>query len=283
MCDLGATTIRRNSIRSIGGICLAIFCVIGAPAIAKETINVHAKVAPSVQSKRPLWQALAGFPAGASERERIGAFRDALPAIVEDGRTLLWVSDTSDLCCSEESQVWVVARDLATGRDGRRWKVVDQDQSGVNLLDSVRARTDLRDLTRLLAATDSRSLGRWTFGRPKPEEALGGVSEAFEVDVGLGLRVVFPRPGKLEIHRGNRIIHSRPLEGLGRCPSVDGEAMVACSFPLLWVAGWSDTLAKIAVMRFVSNDGCDGCEPTPLDLVIRFPETVAGKSSEAFR
>jgi hypothetical protein len=280
---MGATSIRWNLIRSSGGIVLSIFCLLAAPTNAEETINVHAKVAPAVQSKWPLWKALAGFSAGASERERIGAFREALPAIVEGGRTLLWVLDTSDLCCSELSQQWVMARDLATGRDRRRWKIVDNDQSGVNLLDSSKARNDLRELTRLLTAADSRMMGRWTFGDPKPPEALGGVSVGFDVEVGHGLRVAIPQPGKLEIHRGNRIIHSRPLEGLGRCPSVDGEAMVACSFPLLWVAGWSDTLAKIAVMRFVSNDGCDGCEPTPLDLVIHFPETVARNSSEALR
>lgn len=229
---------------------------------------VRASVGPSSAARFVLWKTLSGFGKGASEVERIGAFQQALPAIVEDGKTLLWASDTSDLCCSERSEVWVVARDLATGRDGRRWKIKDRDQSGANLLDSVRARRDFRELTRFFVDPGARTLGKWMGGI---ENGHDSSVERFEIDAGSGVWLRFPKPGILEIHRGGRMVSSRRMVGSGTCPSPDGDSMVRCPMPLRWVAGWSDSAAHLAVVRMESHEGCDGCEPKPLDLVLTLP------------
>jgi len=228
-------------------------------------------VQPSSPASSGLSKAMSAFAKEASEIDRIGAVRDVLPAIVDSGRTLLWVLDTSAVCCSDRSQVWVLARDLATGRDGRRWRIVDRGESGENLLEPRRARSDLGQLVRMLSDSRARSLGGWRFGTSVEMDRFEVSGKGFKIEVGRGTTLAFPVPGELEVRRGARVVSKRKMVGLGTCPSPDGEAMVRCPMPLRWMAGWSDSACRVAVVRMESHEGCDGCEPRPLDLVLPLP------------
>lgn len=241
-------------------------------AWCRDSPFARAFVEPSSQAKVSYERALSGFERDAPVVERIGAVGDVLPAIVEGGKTLLRVVDSGAVCCSERTERWVESIGLSRRKpDGRRWCIAKRNDQGGNELDSTRAQSDFLLLTRLLTSDDSRSLGRWASPIQEALGDLGAANTSLRVNLGRGLEFRTRSQGRWEFRKGGRLVGQGRERGWGLCWDEGSAAPAKCLRDLYAMDGWSDSIAKVVVLRLGNNEGCDGCEARPRDRVLHFP------------
>lgn len=263
---------RRKSIDTSGVKAIFVSILAVSCAWCRESPFVRAVVQPPSQAKFLLWKALSGFEQNAPFTERIGVVGNALPAIVEGGKTLLRVVDSTAVCCSEQTEQWVESVELSSGKpDGRRWCTAKRNHQGGNELDSTRAKADFLLLTRLLTSDDSRSLGRWSSSIQEVVGGSGAANAPLRLHLGRGFEFRMLSQGRWEFRKGERLVGHGRARGWGACWDQSAQSPRKCLRDLNLMEGWSDSIAGVVVLRLGNNEGCDGCEVRPQDRVLRFP------------